>query len=554
MTAEPTGPVDVLVVGAGPTGLVLATQLAAFGATVRVVDRRPVPGRESRALVVQPRTLEVLRPLGVTPALLDRGDTAALVRLHLDSRDLTIPLCDLGPGDTSYPFLLVLPQAQTEAALLAHLGEQGPSVEWGTEFLAYRSDEEGIVSTLRHADGRQERARTRYLVGCDGAGSSVRRCAGISFEGAGYRRSVLLADAILDADISTDALHVFVGPHGVLGLFPTGEHAPWRVLVVRVLRPGRTATPAAEVRALADVLSGGRVRLREVAWTANIPLQRRLAAAFGSGRVFLAGDAAHTHSPAGAQGMNTGIQDACNLGWKLALSARGLGAASLLDTYAAERRPVARTLLAFTHLTFWVETADNLLVRRARAAVAPIAVPLGLRSTRLRALALRTIGQLWVRYRRGPATVEGRPRLGRGPHAGQRLPDAPLFCGQIPGRLHGALATPAFQLLLCGPPSAWDPQQLAQFRERYGGLVAVHRLSIRPDPDALYDPSGATLARLGAGNGAQYLVRPDGYIGYRCAGFDLADLQRHMARWFPRVFQARPAQETHANDARNDVD
>jgi 2-polyprenyl-6-methoxyphenol hydroxylase-like FAD-dependent oxidoreductase len=539
MTAETTGPVDVLVdvlvVGAGPTGLVMATQLAAFGAKVRVVDRRRVPGRESRALVVQPRTLEVLRPLGITPALLDRGDPAALVRLHLDGRDLTIPLGDLGLGDTSYPFLLVLPQAKVEAALLGHLGEQGSAVEWGTEFLGYRSDEAGIVSTLRHADGRQERARTRYLVGCDGAGSTVRRCAGIRFEGASYRRSVLLADATLDADIPTDALHVFVGPHGVLGLFPTGEHAPWRILVVRVLRPDRTATPAAEVRALADILSGGQVRLREVAWTANIPLQHRLATAFRSGRVLLAGDAAHTHSPAGAQGMNTGIQDACNLGWKLALATRDLGAASLLDTYATERRPVARALLAFTHLTFWVETADNPLVTRARAAMAPIAVPLGLRSSRLRALAFRTVGQLWVRYRRGPVTVEGRPKLRRGPRAGQRLPDAPLFRGQIPCRLHEALATPAFQLLLCGPPSAWNPQELAQFQEHYGGLVAVHRLSIRPDPDALNDPSGATLTRLGGGNGAQYLVRPDGYIGYRCAGFDLADLQRHMASWFPRI-------------------
>jgi 2-polyprenyl-6-methoxyphenol hydroxylase-like FAD-dependent oxidoreductase len=532
MTGQPASSIEVLVVGAGPTGLALAAQLAAFGATVRVVDRRTGPGRESRALIVQPRTLEVLRPLGVTQALLDRGDPTARIRLHLNGRDLTVPLSDPGLGDTSYPFLLVLRQAETETALLGHLGSLGLRVEWGTEFQAYRNDEAGVVSTLRHADGRQERVRARYLVGCDGASSTVRRSAGIGFEGASYRRSVLLADVTLTAELPAAAAHVFVGRHGVLGLLAAGEHAPWRILLVRTHRPSRPGEPTAEeVGAIADVLSSGRVRVRDVAWTATIPLQRRLAAVFRSGRVFLAGDAAHTHSPAAAQGMNTGIQDACNLGWKLALAARNLGAAMLLDTYDAERRPVARAVLALTHLAFWVETADTLPVRRARAAVAPLAVPLGLRFTWPRTLAFRTVGQLWVRYPHGPAAVEGQPRLRRGPKAGSRLPDAPLRRGQVPCRLHEALATPAFQLLLCGPPDAWDRQQLAQFHERYGGLVVLHRLGTHPAPGVLYDPSGDALTRLGARNGAQYLVRPDGYVGYRCAGYDLADLQGHMARW-----------------------
>jgi 2-polyprenyl-6-methoxyphenol hydroxylase-like FAD-dependent oxidoreductase len=159
MTGHPSGPVDVLVVGAGPTGLALTAQLAAFGATVRIVDRRAVPGRESRALVVQPRTLEVLRSLGATQALLDRGDAAAQVRLHLDGRDLVLPLSDLGLADTSYPFLLVLRQAETEAALLAHLRGRGLAVEWSTEFTTYHSSEAGVTATLRHPDGRHEQVQ-----------------------------------------------------------------------------------------------------------------------------------------------------------------------------------------------------------------------------------------------------------------------------------------------------------------------------------------------------------------------------------------------------------
>ncbi len=541
MTGWPSDPVDVLVVGAGPTGLALAAQLAAFGSTVRIVDRRSTAGRASRALVVQPRTLEVLRPLGVTQALLDRGDPAARVRLHLDGRDVTVRLCDFGLDDTSYPFLLVLRQAQTEAALRAHLGARGVAVEWGTRFLSYRSDDAGVSATLRHGDGREELVRARHLAGCDGADSAVRRSAGVPFKGAAYRRRVLLADADLDGDLPADGAHVYVGPRGALVLFAAGEHAPWRILVVQACRPGATPEAAPDdVRALAEVLSAGRVRARSVAWTQSIPLQHRLATAFRSGRVFLAGDAAHVHSPAGAQGMNTGIQDACNLGWKLALAARNLASEALLDTYSAERRPVARAVLALTHLTFWVEAADNPLVRRARAAVAPLAVPLAVRSARLQTLVFRILGQLWVRYPPGLAAVEGLPRLRRGPGAGQRLPDAPLLLDHVPCRLHEALATPAFQLLLCGPPAGWDERRLARLRQRYEPLVSLHRLATEPAPGSLYDPDGAVAARLGAPGGAQYLVRPDGHVGYCCAGVDLRDLERHLARWLPGCGSSPP--------------
>jgi 2-polyprenyl-6-methoxyphenol hydroxylase-like FAD-dependent oxidoreductase len=552
MATRPTGSVDVLVVGAGPTGLALAAQLAAFGGTVRVVDRRRVPGRASRALVVQPRTLEVLRPIAVTQALLDRGDQAARVQLHLGDREVTVPLSGFDLDDTSYPFLLVLRQAEVEAALIAHLASQGLSVEWGTELLSYRHDEAGVLATLRHHGGQPELVRARYLVGCDGANSTVRRHAGVVFKGGDYQRSVLLADLDVDANLPSGAAHVFVGPHGVLVLFAAGEHARWRLLAVQAHRPGGAAEPpTADVQAAVEVLTGGRVQARNVAWTAQIVLQHRLAATFRSGRVFLAGDAAHTHSPAGAQGMNSGIQDASNLGWKLALASRGTASKALLDSYDAERRPVARAVLALTHVLFWMETADNPVVRRARAALAPLAVSLALRHAWLRALGFRVVGQLWVRYPRGPAAVEGSPRLRRGPRAGHRLPDASLLGDQVPCRLHQALATPAFHLLLCGPPPAWDQQRLARFQQRFGNLIVVHRLGTEPFPGALCDPSGAALARLGAREGAQYLIRPDGYVGYRCGGFDLEGLEHYLAAVVPGQGAAPPPRSGDRADARS---
>jgi 2-polyprenyl-6-methoxyphenol hydroxylase-like FAD-dependent oxidoreductase len=541
MTARPADPVDVLVVGAGPTGLALAAQLAAFGATVRVIDGRALPGRESRALVVQPRTLEVLRPIGVTQALLDRGDQAARVQLHLDGRDLAMPFPDLGADDTSYPFLLVLRQAEIEATLMAHLAAQGLSVEWGAELLSYRSDEAGVAAALRHPSGQTTLARARYLVGCDGADSTVRRQAGVAFKGGDYRRSVLLADLDLDGDLPDQGVHVFVGREGVLILIAIGEHARWRLLVVQANRAAGAGAPAADdVRAIVELASGGRVRARKVAWTTQIPLQHRLAATFRSDRAFLAGDAAHVHSPAGAQGMNSGIQDAINLGWKLALAAQGTASAALLDTYSRERRPVARAVLALTQVLFWIETATSPVVRRARVVLAPLAVSMALRLAPLRTLGFRVIGQQWVRYPRGLAAVDAVPKLRRGPRAGHRLPDFLLVRGQAPCRLHEALATPAFHLLLCGPQHRWDLQRLARFQERHGGLVVMHRLGTEPFPGQLCDPSGAALARLGARNGAQYLVRPDGYVGYRCAGFDLVGLEEHLARLLPGQRTAGP--------------
>ena len=551
MATRPTGSVDVLVVGAGPTGLALAAQLAAFGATVRVVDRRRVPGRASRALVVQPRTLEVLRPIAVTQALLDRGDHAARVQLHLGDREVTVPLSGFDLDDTSYPFLLVLRQAEVEAALIAHLAGRGHSVGWGTELLSYRRDEAGVLVTLRHHGGHTELVRARYLVGCDGANSTVRRQAGVAFKGGDYQRSVLLADLDLDEDLPSGAAHAFVGPQGALVLFAAGEHARWRLLAVQARRPGgATEPPTADVQAVVEVLTGGRVRARNVAWTAQIGLQHRLAATFRSGRVFLAGDAAHTHSPAGAQGMNSGIQDASNLGWKLALVSRGTASKALLDSYDAERRPVAHAVLALTHVLFWMETADNPVVRRARAALAPLVVSLALRHGWLRALGFRVVGQLWVHYPRGLAAVEGSPRLRRGPRAGHRLPDASLLGGQVPCRLHQALATPAFHLLLCGPPPAWDQQRLARFQQRFGNLIVVHRLGTEPFPGTLCDPSGAALARLGAREGAQYLIRPDGYVGYRCGGFDLEGLEHYLATVVPGQAAAPPPRSENRADAR----
>jgi 2-polyprenyl-6-methoxyphenol hydroxylase-like FAD-dependent oxidoreductase len=529
----------VLVVGAGPTGLAIAAQLDALGATVRVVDRQLDRVHESRALVMLPRTLEVLRGLGVSEKLVARGNDAVHLQMHIGKKLVRTRLFDVGLADTAYPFLLFISQAETEAVLNEHLAAHGVHVERGVELVALAGEEGHVACTLRHKDGTTERLRIGYLVGCDGAHSSVRRLAGIPFEGGSYPQTFTLADLEVDGDLERGAAHSFIAAPGMLFFFPLGRPASWRMGGMRPSLPGASepkepAEPSlAELQAIADAFTGGTLRLREPVWRTYFRLHHRQAVRYRAGRVFLAGDAAHVHSPAGAQGMNTGIQDAWNLGWKLALVDRGAANEALLDSYQAERWPIGRLVLRFTDRATGIATADTPVVRLIRTEIAPRFLGIVLRVSRLRAFGFRTLSQLRINYRGSPAVEEGPPPLRHGPRAGDRLPDAHILERGRELWLQEVLAPSSYHLLLCGPAESWNIDQLAHLGERYVGLVAVHRLAREASAGVLHDVRGEAFARLGVEQAAHFLVRPDGHIGYRSGATDLGGLERHLARWLP---------------------
>jgi 2-polyprenyl-6-methoxyphenol hydroxylase-like FAD-dependent oxidoreductase len=535
MTPHP----DVLVVGAGPTGLALAAYLRAFGTPLRIIDRAPDRGHESRALAIQPRTLEVLAGLGVTPMLVECGQQTVNLRLHLPCRVVSLPLFDLGITDTAYPFLLFLSQAETERILGDHLAQRDVEVERGTELVDLTPTGEHVSCRLRHPDGRQETVTARYVAGCDGAHSTVRDLAGIDFAGGTYPQTFLLADLEVDG-LEPGAAHTYLTQAGMLVFFPLGAPATWRMLA---MRPPRDPTPAEapvtldELQAITARYTSDPLRLRDPVWMTRFRLHLRAASHYQSGRVLLAGDAAHVHSPAGAQGMNTGIQDATNLAWKLALTCQGTATPDLLGTYQAERAPVGRRVLRFTDRATTIAISTNPLVRWARTRL-PRLAPLVLRLAPVRAATFRTIAQLAINYRRSPAATDGPNPPRRGPRAGDRLPDAPLGHGEQPSSLHAATAASGYHLLLCGPTTGWPGATLATLAQRYdGGLVAVHHLTRQSAPGLLCDADGTALRRLGldpAGRQpAHYLVRPDGHIGYRAGGTDLTGLDAYLARWLP---------------------
>jgi 2-polyprenyl-6-methoxyphenol hydroxylase-like FAD-dependent oxidoreductase len=529
------GSKDVLIVGAGPTGLALAAQLAAYGVHPRLIDRAEDRVHESRALAIQPRTLEVLAGLGITDRLVAAGNRGMQVRMHLGHRVLSAPLFDLGLDDTAYPYLLFLSQAETERILGEHVTAAGIAVERAVELVGLDAAADGANARLRHRDGREEQVHARYVAGCDGAHSAVRHRTGIGFEGGAYPQTFVLADAEVDG-LELGAAHVFLSERGMLLFFPLGRPATWRLLV---MRPPTDPTPPDapvhldEVQSLVDAYTGGTVRLRDPVWMTNFRLHHRAAAHYRVGPVFLAGDAAHIHSPAGGQGMNTGIQDAVNLGWKLAHTLRGVSGQELLETYEPERAPVGQMVLRFTDRAFAIATSTNPVVRFARTRIAPALVPLALRARTGRAYAFRTVSELGIRYRHSPLSSDGANPPRHGPKAGDRLPDATLVHDGQRHTLHSVVASPGWHLLLCGPTSAW-PEEIANIADKYRpGLLTVHHLSAEKAPGVLSDPDGTAVRRLGLNTRqpALYVVRPDGHIGFRAGGPDEADLARYLDRW-----------------------
>jgi len=543
---------DILIVGAGPTGLSLAAQLCSFGVRARIVDRALDRAHESRALGVQARTLELLQSLGLGDALVARGNPSARIMLHVEGRVAAeAELGGFSGSDTKYPFVLFVSQAETERLLGDHLVSQGVTIERGVELVDISPNADSVDCTLRHGNGRTEAIRVRYLVGCDGAHSTVRKGAGIAFEGEAYLQDFMLGDVEADAnsDVSfiRNTLHPFVGRHGIALFFPLGRPATWRVIAMSggAAKVTRTSTGAAdkpltselsltELQTVVDGATGGGVRLRDPAWLAHFHLHHRQATHYRRGPIFLAGDAAHIHSPVGAQGMNTGIQDGWNLAWKLALVVKGLATPRLLDSYEAERWPVGRTLLRYTDRIFSAlvrSLSDSAVASWLRRNVAARVVPSVLTSTRLRAVGFRFISELGIRYRRSPAVTDAEPRLRAGPRAGDRLPDARLTRDGTAVWLQDAVVGPCLTLVLCGD-GAWNTDRLDENPACRDGLLRIKRLARHSERGVLVDETGEAFARLGVDDAAQYLVRPDGYVGFRCAGRAFDALESYLAEWY----------------------
>jgi 2-polyprenyl-6-methoxyphenol hydroxylase-like FAD-dependent oxidoreductase len=544
--------VDVLVVGAGPTGLTMAAQLAARGIGCRIVDKAPVRSDRSRALVVHARSLELMQKMGIADELVDRGRRAIKVTPFVNGRRaVDVEFGDIGVDDTPYPFLLFVSQAETERALEAHLESLGVKVERRVELLTFAQDPEGVDARLRHGDGREETVRAPHIVGADGAHSEVRHTAGLAFEGDAYPQDFVLADVDLDWDAEDDRLYFFLSRRGLLAAFPLAGPSTHRLVATRTEdAPADAGDPTLEeFQQLADELSSIPMRLHDPSWLSRFRLHHRGVDRYRAGRAFVAGDAAHIHSPAGGQGMNTGIQDSYNLAWKLALVIEGRAPDSLLDSYHEERHPVGQRLLRTTDRMFNVAATHNPLFTTVRNALIPRVLPWALGKRSRRARAFRFVSQLGIRYPESPVVDEdlsGADRaFRRGPAAGHRAPDGPLHMAEDGSRVSlfsHLRGTPHHLLLFAGRgPDAGGFTSDAELRNLlagYEGMIAPHlilagkRAQTGAEAPAYVDESGLLHERYGLTGTGCYLIRPDGYVAFRAPGSNLRPMRAYLRSVF----------------------
>ncbi|KWA26429.1 FAD-binding monooxygenase [Burkholderia territorii] len=534
----------VLIVGAGPTGLAAAMALARARVPVRIIDRLATPAPYSRAIGIQARTLELLEQHRAVEPFLALGHRAHAAALHADGR--VIARLDFDPLQTRYPYLLFLDQSITERLLAEHLAGFGVTVERGVTLTACDAGATSLDVTLRGADGREQAFAPSYLIAADGAHSTVRHLLGLGFAGHAFEQTFLLADFAAIPGWPDEEIHLFTTPDGIAGLFPMGGG---RYRLVADRPPGDGASPDAppptleECDAIVRARVGASIAPSDLAWSAYFRLHSRMVDRLRHGRVFFAGDAAHVHSPAGAQGMNTGIQEAFNLGWKLA---RVLGAGTperLLDTYHAERHPIERDVLRQTGFITQIVEADHGAMKLLRDHVVPLLASFG----PVRDAVRRTVSELGVQYRKSPLTLER--VLDGGPRAGERAPDALVHVidgplGRAPGtaRLYDLHDPASFTLLLLEeppdadagdtgdvPPIPADARALAEGLERImPGAVRTWRVA-----DAESDGADGLAQVYGRSRPSFYLLRPDGYIAVRGrTATDANALLRHCESWF----------------------
>lgn len=527
---------DILIVGAGPTGLTLAVDLARQGVAATLVEALPALPRQSRGKGLQPRTLEVLDDLGVVEAVLAHGSWRQEITLFKDRRRLArlaAGLAEPGP-DVPYPNIVMIPQWRTAEILRDRLVELGGTIRLGTRLDGFAADAAGVTATLVGPDGGRERVTARYLVGCDGGRSTVRRELGATFAGATRAtQRYLLGDVTVPgwepAADGTVRSHAWFGSDGTfLGLAGLPGTGQWQIGAS--IPPDDELDPSlATLQRLWDERTGHRhVRLADPTWLSNFQVNVRMVDAYRHGRVFLAGDAAHVHPPTGGQGMNTGIQDAYNLGWKLGACLRG-AAPGLLDSYESERLPVARGVLERSTDILDVVMSPN---RAVAFAVQRVLLPLlGLPALN-RALTAR-VSQIDVGYRGGPLAADG-PARGR-LRPGDRAPDASLVDAATGRglRLFDVFRGTHCTLLLVGAAAArnLDPAALPADLRCCVIADSAGEGPAGPVGDAgsvVRDHDRTFRRAYRAAPGTALLVRPDGYLAWRAvAPSTQAVVERH---------------------------
>jgi len=496
---------EILIVGAGPSGLVLALCLAKLGVKFRIVEKNSGPGQASRAIAVQARILEFYRQLGFADEVVNGGLKMERLHLRKGSREIAVlHLGDFGKRVSAFPFVLSYPQDVHEKFLIEKLAAAGVEVEWNTELVDFADDGKRVRVTLRGQRG-DEVSEVAFLCGCDGAHSRVRQGLKLTFPGGTYAERFFVADVEETGAPVQGDINICMGVDAFCLVFPIRSVKQDRLIgIVPKELAERENVTFDDIRAYVEKLVG--VRVHKVNWFSTYHIHHRVAERFGVGRVFVAGDAGHVHSPVGGQGMNTGIGDAVNLAWKLAAVIQSRAEASILETYESERLAFARSLVATTDRAFQMIVGRGLSSYMFRNFVFPVVLPLALKFSSGRTAQFRLISQVRISYR-GSALSEG---IAGEVHGGDRLP----WAGGTGGDNFEALNSIDWQVHVYGEAQAALRDTAARHQ------IPLHVFAWN-----------ATTRAAGLSKDAAYLVRPDGHVALADSKQDADALERFLMRF-----------------------
>jgi 2-polyprenyl-6-methoxyphenol hydroxylase-like FAD-dependent oxidoreductase len=546
-TATKTSNCDALIVGAGPIGLTLALELERHGLKCRIIDRCAAPTDKSKALVVWSRSLELLAQAGVADDFVSAGMWAKGARIFGGGKMLVHVL--VHRDDTAYPQPLMIPQSETERVLCENLKKRGLQVDRQCELVEFKHTNDDsfspVIATLQHADGSQETVTCNWLCGCDGAHSTVRKQLGLEFTGDFEPNDWMLADVHLDGDLPNDEISAYWHRDGVVIFFPFAK-GRFRVIADMGKAPstGRPTDPSlADAQRVVDERGPAGIKLHDPVWLAGFRIHERKVKEYGVGSIFLSGDAAHIHSPAGGQGMNTGMQDAFNLAWKLALVHHGKARREILSSYTQERGEVGDMVLRDAGIFTRVATLRNPMLQFMRNHLMALAGKLNAVQER----AISSLSELGIHYPNSPLNCDDAGNAwGNAVHAGDRLPDANTVCSHAkPIRLLDAIRGTGYTLLLL--PETGDVATVEgmltsahHVTDHYHSSIKTALVLPSAPVDARQEGESATIlvdeshevrTRLGLNGSAIALIRPDGYIAFRGHNGSWSKLGDYLTKW-----------------------
>ncbi|WP_119388365.1 FAD-dependent monooxygenase [Taklimakanibacter lacteus] len=499
-----TANTQVLIVGAGPTGLTLALWLTRLGVDIRIIDKAAGPGETSRALAVQARTLEFHRQLGIVEDVLGAGVRLRRLTMRVPPHGVaaTLELGNFGEGVTRYSYAFALPQDIHERVLVEHLQKAGVTVERRTELVDFADDGSAVTANVQGAKGAAV-IRADYIVGCDGAHSTMRHGLALGFPGGAYDQSFYVADVAGKGPVTEEGLDIVLGAYGFALVMPVRQRGSLRLIGIVPERFEKQEHITFEM-IRADVERESGIEVKALNWFSTYRVHHRVADRFRVGRAYLAGDAGHIHSPAGGQGMNTGIGDAVNLAWKLADVLRGRANPGLLDSYESERLAFAHSLIRGTDQAFRLVSGRSLLSRIWRRFVMPHVAARILKTRRGSQFFFGLISQTRIDYRASAISAGSAGEVA----GGDRLPwvdfggddnFAPL--NELDWQVHVyGEADPLFRQAIGAPG------------------IALHR----------FDWNEA-VGKAGLMRNAAYLLRPDGHVALASETQDAARFEEYIA-------------------------